>query len=156
MVRPEPTIREVQADDSDAVWQLHNRALERTGAHAGSGEWDADVRDAIGSYLNRGGSFLVCEIAGVIIGMGAFLPAGEGAVEIKRMRVDPAHQSSGIGWRILSALEQEARDRGFTRAILETTRQQQPARRLYERNGYVRVSESRLGRFEILHYEKNL
>lgn len=153
---PELNIREVQTNDFETVWELHNRALEATGAHAGNGEWDEDVRDPIASYARSGGNFLVCELEGSIVAMGGYTVAEEGTVEIKRMRVDPNNQGMGVGWMLLRALESDAKARGFSIAILETTRQQTAAQELYERNGYVRTHQSQLAQFEVLHYKKEL
>ena len=54
-------IRKIHPGDIEAVWELHNRALEGTGAHAGNDEWDKDLRSPMESYLDSGGNFLVCE-----------------------------------------------------------------------------------------------
>lgn len=156
MIENSGHIRDVQTGDFEAIWRLHNLALIGTGAHAGNGDWDNDVRDPIGSYVALGGRFLVCEVDKTIVGMGAYLPIGGGSIEVKRMRVDPSHQGTGIARRVLAALEQNAKGDGFSRAILETTRQQKPAQVLYERNGYVRTHESTFGGYEIIHYEKAL
>ena len=43
--QPKLEIRSFDPSDAAAVWALHNEALEGTGAHAGNGPWDADVRD---------------------------------------------------------------------------------------------------------------
>ena len=139
MTRNDFQVREVQSIDLAAIWQLHNRALADTGAHAGNGDWDRDVRDPLTSYVQRGGNFLVCELDGLVVGMGAYIPADERSVEIKRMRVDPAYQRTGIGKRILYDLESHAKRCGFVRSILETTQQQKPAQSFYERNGYRRT-----------------
>ncbi|MEM7020534.1 MAG: GNAT family N-acetyltransferase [Pseudomonadota bacterium] len=149
-------IRPYQADDAEAVWQLHNHALEGTGAHVGNGAWDADVRDPGKSYLEKGGQFLVALIEGAVAGMGAYLPVSEDSVEIKRMRVMPNAQGSGIGKQVLIALEQDAVKNGFNTAVLETTIQQVPAQKLYENHGYQSTHQSKMGRFEILHYRKSL
>lgn len=106
--------------------------------------------------MESGGNFLVCELAASIVGMGGYAFVEAGVVEIKRMRVDPNHQGKGVGWTLLSALEADAKAQGYSRVILETTRQQAAAQVLYERNGYVRTHESQFGRFEVLHYEKQL
>ena len=52
-------IRRYQDADREAVWALHNTALLGVGAHPGSGEWDADLRDIPGEYFDRGGEFIV-------------------------------------------------------------------------------------------------
>ncbi|MEO0398276.1 MAG: GNAT family N-acetyltransferase [Pseudomonadota bacterium] len=149
-------IRAFVDTDSVPVWGLHNRALEGTGAHAGNGAWDQDVRDPHKFYSNCNGVFLVGERAGRISAMGAYIPKGDGVVEIKRMRVDPAYQGRGLGGRILEALERRAKAAGFTLAVVETLERQKTAQRLYERSGYINIGVSTMGDFEIIHYEKDL
>ena len=56
--------------------------------------------------------------------------------EIKRMMVSPARRGERIGERILDALEQQLRERGIDRALLETGPPQVEAVRLYTRCGY--------------------
>jgi putative acetyltransferase len=59
--------------------------------------------------------------------------------EIKRMYVVPDRRGTGVSTAILSALEGEARGRGWARLVLETGDQQPDAMRLYEREGYTRI-----------------
>jgi len=59
--------------------------------------------------------------------------------EIKRMYVIPERRGTGVSRAILSALEGEARGRGWTRLVLETGDQQPDAMRFYEREGYTRI-----------------
>jgi GNAT superfamily N-acetyltransferase len=59
--------------------------------------------------------------------------------EIKRMYVVPDRRGTGVSTAILSALEGEARGRGWTRLVLETGDQQPDAMRLYEREGYTLI-----------------
>src|SRR5207253_1412686 len=57
---------------------------------------------------------------------------------------------------MLNALEARARRLGYTELHLDTTVQQVPAQRLYEKNGYALVRESTLGDFHVRFYEKKL
>ena len=59
--------------------------------------------------------------------------------EIKRMYVVPERRGTGVSTALLSALEGEARGRGWGRLVLETGDQQPDAMRLYEREGYTRI-----------------
>ena len=52
--------------------------------------------------------------------------------EIKRMYVIPERRGTGVSTAILTALEGEARGRGWSRLVLETGDQQPDAMRLYE------------------------
>lgn len=56
--------------------------------------------------------------------------------EIKRMVVDPERRGSGLGRRLLQALESRLAADGIGLALLETGRDQHAAVRLYERCGY--------------------
>jgi ribosomal protein S18 acetylase RimI-like enzyme len=55
------------------------------------------------------------------------------------MFVRPTHRGYGIGRTILRRLEDEARQRGFAFAVLETGNRQPEAIALYERSGYERI-----------------
>ena len=82
------TIRIYKEGDFEQVWELHEKALKAAGAFvAGHGEWDEDLKDIPGVYLKTGGTFLVVEKDGKIIGMGALKKISNKVVEIKRMRV---------------------------------------------------------------------
>ncbi|WP_152047886.1 GNAT family N-acetyltransferase [Aureimonas psammosilenae] len=104
--------------------------------------------------------FVVRDAGGEAVGLGA-LKAHDGEFgEVKRMFCDPALRGSGIGWRILQAVEAKARALGLRRLALETgaTTGFEPAWALYERAGFSRCGafldypDSGYSRF----YEKNL
>lgn len=145
-----------EPQDARSVWELHNRALEPTGAHVGNGEWDRDVTDPIVHYIDRGGEFLVGWIDGHIVAMGAYLPHSVDEVEIKRMRVEPVLQRRGLGRRILRELERRAAAAGYRRAFLSTTVQQEPAQSLYKSEGYRVTGHGREAGFDTLRFEKTL
>src|SRR6185312_6068662 len=54
------------------------------------------------------------------VGCGALRDLGDGAFELKRMYVHPAHRGRRIGRRIIDELEAHARQLGATRMLLET------------------------------------
>lgn len=74
-----------------------------------------------------------------LLGCGAMKALGEGSGEIKSMRTPDAHRGRGVGRRILDAIIDEARDRRYDTLYLETGVMPafEPARRLYERAGFV-------------------
>lgn len=77
----------------------------------------------------------------VLVGCGALKDLGGNHVEIKSMRTTASARGHGVGQRLLRHLLDEARRRGCTRVSLETGTQEHflPARRLYERHGFVSV-----------------
>lgn len=69
--------------------------------------------------------------------MGALRPVGAGIGELKRVRVAQSLQRQGLGEAISRALLERASELGFKRVILDTTTLQTPARRLYEKLGFL-------------------
>ncbi len=72
----------------------------------------------------------------VAVGCGGLRTLDATHGEIKRMYVIPERRGTGISVAMLTALEGEARDRGWLRVVLETGDRQPDAIRLYEREGY--------------------
>ena len=149
-------IRQYIASDHDAVWDLHNVALNEVGAHAGNGPWDDDLHRIEAEYLNAGGEFYVGTLDGRIVAMGALKRLTSTKAEICRMRVHPDLQRMGLGTQILLKLEQRARELGFRSLTLETTAGQVAAIRMYTKAGYVEVSRSRKLGFEVVAFEKSV
>lgn len=93
-------IRRYQQADRDAVWALHKMALHNAGVDLGAGPWDDDLAQIEQVYLNPRGEFLIGEISGRIVAMGALRATTETRGEIKRMRVHPDFQHRGLGQMI--------------------------------------------------------
>ncbi len=149
-------IRRFRREDHDAVWALHKLALQDVGADIGDGEWDRDLDDVEGVYLDRGGEFLVGTVEGSVVAMGALVPTSPGRAEVKRMRVHPDFQRRGFGRAILRRLEQRAVEFGYAVLHLATTVGQLAAQKLYEKNGYVETGRTRVAGFDVILYEKEL
>jgi GNAT superfamily N-acetyltransferase len=73
---------------------------------------------------------------GVPVGCGALRELGDGAAEVKRMFVVPAARGRGVSKAVLGALEDAARERGWTTLRLETGPRQPEAIALYTGAGY--------------------
>lgn len=171
-------LRQYDPRDSDAVWQLHERAMRAAGTDPSDIPGTEDLRTIETSYLDAGGDFLVgiCDadstaptlpetFDGALVTMGGLLPseAGHddeqtvpGAAELHRMRTAPAHQGQGFGRQLLGALERRARAAGFERALATTACRQQRAVAFYRAADYREVDRSNFGEYELLHFEKLL
>ena len=77
---------------------------------------------------------------GQVVGMGALRRHDAALGEVKRMFCVPAARGSGVGWRLLQAIETAAVAQKLERLVLETggTSGFEPAWALYERAGFVR------------------
>lgn len=74
------------------------------------------------------------------IACGAIKAFDEQAMEVKRMFVASTHRSLGIASQVLVALEDWARTLGYQHCVLQLADNQAEALRLYEKNGYQRIS----------------
>jgi len=77
-------------------------------------------------------------------------------VELKRMWIAPGARGLGVGRRLLSALEGEARRRGATAVRLDTNRNLTEAIALYQSAGYVEIPAFNDERYATHWFEKQL
>lgn len=149
-------LRSFRVEDAEAVWRLHDLALEDAGAHGGRGPWEDDLRDIRVTYLDSGGDFLVGFVEGEPVAMGGLLRHSPDEAEIRRMRVHPEVQRQGFGRLLLERLEERAQALGCQSIRLDTTHEQTAARRLYERSGYRETGRRQCDRFVFIDYAKRL
>jgi ribosomal protein S18 acetylase RimI-like enzyme len=149
-------LRSFRDDDAEAVWRLHDLALDRARAHGGRGPWENDLRDIRATYLDAGGDFLVGLLDDELVAMGGLVRTSPGEAEIKRMRVHPDVQRRGFGRLLLERLEERARALGCRTIRLDTTDRQTAARRLYESAGYQETGRRQTARFLFIDYAKTL
>ena len=77
---------------------------------------------------------------GAPLGCGALRALDAGAAEVKRMYVVPAARGRGVSRAVLGALEEAARERGWTTLRLETGPLQPEAIGLYTSAGYTPIA----------------
>lgn len=86
------------------------------------------------------GAFLVARADGQPLASGALKGVDPEWASIKRMWVDPSMRGLGLGRRMLAAIEEQARELGFTSVQLETNGTLVEARQLYASAGYEEVA----------------
>jgi GNAT superfamily N-acetyltransferase len=91
---------------------------------------------ADGEFGPPTGAFVVVCVDGDPIACGGLRRHDDDTAEIKRMYVRATHRGTGIGLRLLAALEARARDLGYERVVLETGTAQPEAMALYASAGY--------------------
>lgn len=70
---------------------------------------------------------------------GAFKKFENDTVEIKRMYTKPDFRKKGFASAIVKELEIWAKEYGYTKAVLESSLQQNEAISVYEKSGYTRI-----------------
>ncbi|MCX6378139.1 MAG: GNAT family N-acetyltransferase [Armatimonadetes bacterium] len=93
-----------------------------------------DIRDITEAY--REGYFAVALEKGRVIGTGAILPESVESARVVRMTVSKERRGEGIGSKILDALCEEARRRGYRSLKVETTETWDSAISFYIRYGF--------------------
>jgi len=87
------------------------------------------------------GAFLLVLEGDVAVACGGLRTLEPGLGEIKRMYVVPAARRRGHASRLLSALEESAREAGLGRLRLDTNAQQPEAVALYHAAGYAEIPD---------------
>ncbi len=82
---------------------------------------------------------MLCD-EGRIIGTGALRKLEEGVGEIKRVWLLPEYQGQGLGYRMMQALIDMARQKGYAKLRLETSpAYQQRAYKFYKKLGFYEI-----------------
>jgi putative acetyltransferase len=92
-------------------------------------------------YRERDGGFWVAVRGDKLVGTFGLERASDGAMELRRMYVDPSARRRGIARRMLQFAEDECRSRNVSRLELSTAEIQQAALALYRNAGYRLVRE---------------
>jgi len=143
------TIREFTEADAPKVRDLFIR-VNRLLAPADMKEaFEAYIVSSLGEeidrisdyYGDRQGSFWVADSDAEIIGMFGLEPSGPGAMELRRMYVDPNQRRHGIAAKMLHYAEQHCRANALSRLDLSTSEIQDDALAFYRASGYELVRE---------------
>lgn len=123
------------ADASRTLIAALNAELSGTYPEPGANHFGLDPEE-----VEEGrGAFLIVRQDGTPVGCGAVRLLDAQTGELKRMYVSPAVRGSGLGRRLVAALEAEARALGVRRLVLETGTRQHAALALYEATGFRRI-----------------
>jgi GNAT superfamily N-acetyltransferase len=102
----------------------------------------AEEIDVIPAYYGaRQGAFFVARAEDKLTGMFGLETAGEGAMELRRMYVDPDVRRRGTARRMLAFAEAEAKRSGAREMVLSTSEIQKEALALYRAAGYRETHE---------------
>jgi GNAT superfamily N-acetyltransferase len=110
-----------------------------------TGQQQAEIRARYGGKEEPGTKPSAADVTVVLVardedgtplGCGALRDLGDGVAEVKRMYVLPAARGRGVSKAVLAALEDAARERGWTTLRLETGPRQPEAIGLYTSAGY--------------------
>jgi GNAT superfamily N-acetyltransferase len=140
-----PAIRQATSDDVPAIERIvrdaYARYVERIGKPPGPmlDDYPARVAEGVVWVLDEGG---------VVSGVLVLLPAPDHLL-LDNVAVDPARHGAGLGRRLISFAEEEARRRGYAEVQLYTHIMMHENLVLYPRLGY-----EEFARFEQAGYQR--
>jgi DNA-binding MarR family transcriptional regulator/GNAT superfamily N-acetyltransferase len=127
-------------DSPDAKWCLGQYFAELGERFEGGFDAGRSIPADAGDLRPPRGAFLVARLDGRPVGCGAVKATEPGVGSIKRMWVSREVRGTGVGRRLLLALEKEAAGLGTALLRLETNQSLHEAQALYRRNGYREVA----------------
>jgi GNAT superfamily N-acetyltransferase len=95
-----------------------------------------DIDDITAHYIAEGQAFIIAEIDGTLVGTGALIGEDERTGRIVRMSVAREMRRKGIAQALMARLIELARERGYSRLVLETNLGWGDAIGFYQRCGF--------------------
>ena len=140
----EPIVRRVEKKDNPQIANIIRTVMPEFGASGqGFAIHDKEVDNIYEAYDHKRAAYFVCEVNDKIVGGGGVAPleGGDPAVcELKKMYFLPEGRGKGLGQKVLASCLNEARKIGFKKCYLETFNTMKDAMRLYEKNGFEKIS----------------
>ena len=137
--------RDAARGDEPAIRAVVTAVLAEFGLRPDYGTTDIDLADVQASYVTPGGVFRVLlSPSGAVVGCGGLCPLDAAEAEIRKMHLLPDAPGRGLGRALLRDLLDVARERQFTRVVLETASVLVDAIALYRAHGFVRVERPHL------------
>jgi ribosomal protein S18 acetylase RimI-like enzyme len=134
----EIALRECREEDRPFIWQVRRQALREYVAAIWG--WDEEVqREEFEKRFTPAGHQVVV-FDGIDVGLLQVVDEGSRMV-VGKIELLPAFQRRGIGSELMGRILDEARARHVP-VRLQVLRTNQPARRLYERLGFVMIGET--------------
>lgn len=137
-------VRALEHNDNSAIRTIIRTVMPEFGASGqGFAIHDAEVEDMFSAYSQNGYVYFVYEEDGKILGGGGIGPLQGGdakTCELKKMYFLQDGRGKGLGQQVLSACLTAAKDLNYETCYLETFNTMQLAMKLYERNGFKKIS----------------
>ncbi|WP_017613481.1 GNAT family N-acetyltransferase [Nocardiopsis salina] len=154
---PAPRVLTVEHDDPRVDGLLAGLLEEYTQRYGADGAAHELSRYPVTEFVAPDGRMVLVELDGEIVAGGAVRPyradrsQEPGTAEFKRIWTSDRHRRKGLARAVMDALEQAARDLGYTHVVLFTGPSQPEAVGLYERLGYRRLDPAAV---DVLPYPK--
>lgn len=148
-------IRPYTSDDTDAVlWLYEDGLLEGQIPVSDTG---ADIDNIEEAYLNQErNGFWIAEYNGKVVGMVGVAEGERNTAEIRRLRVDPALQLNGIGFKLIEQAVQFCHHHNYLKVVLDTRIRQGPAVEIFEKFAFQQSGSKEVNGKELLEFYLDL
>ncbi|MBX2964850.1 MAG: GNAT family N-acetyltransferase [Cyclobacteriaceae bacterium] len=138
------TVRKILPEDNQQVAGIIRTVMPEFGAQGqGFAIHDREVDDMFAAYTQPRCAYFVCEENGKVVGGGGVAPLQGGdanTCELKKMYFLPEGRGKGRGQAVLIECLKAAADMNYTWCYLETFNTMKGAMKLYEKNGFEKIS----------------
>jgi GNAT superfamily N-acetyltransferase len=143
MLARQVRIRDYLAKDLSAVIEIIDAALAEHGFASQATGVRRDLLNIESRYAGTRAGFWVAEAGPTneVVGVVAIRPKEETTCELKRLYVRADWRGAGVGRALYMHAETFARNSGYLRIWLDSSRRFKGARKLYERSGFVLLAE---------------
>jgi putative acetyltransferase len=132
--------REMTAGDDAAVAKLIRDNLKKYKLDIPGTVYFDDGLDHLSDYYGTGDKkyFVIEDESGKVIGGIGFarLDFMEETAELQKLYLDDSAKGSGLGYKLISLVEEKMREAGFKHSYLETHNNLEAAIHIYEKSGY--------------------
>jgi putative acetyltransferase len=137
-------VRPLEQKDNQAVRDIIRTVMPEFGASGqGFAIHDSEVENMLAAYTRPRCVYFVLEENGKILGGGGVAPLEGGdadTCELKKMYFLPEGRGKGLGQQVLTECLKAAKAIGFKYCYLETFNTMSSAMKLYEKNGFQKIS----------------
>lgn len=143
--------RPFQTTDQDRVFALIMTGLGQRFDEV-KPEHNPDLFDIQTHYIDRDATFIVVETDDQLIGCGALIKenSSKTVARIVRVSVHADYQGRGLGRTISEKLLATARERGFSKVLVETNQDWTSALRLYKALGFRETHRVKADAFDFI------
>lgn len=145
-----PIIRPIESSDDESIEQLIRDVLIEFGANRPGFAWvDPELTAMFKAYSQTGTIYYVIQQGEQLLGGGGIGPYTseqpsnpelQGVCELQKMYLHKDARGRGLGSKLIKILLEDARLLGYKRCYLETLSTMTGAQRLYQQQGFNRLS----------------